>query len=72
MMATPQRDDTDAELTAVHAVEPEEGYTTWKMAEIEQARQEEDAGDFATDDEVRELFHRWSDAGIAARNVSNG
>ncbi len=70
-MATPQRNDTDAELTALQVVEPEEGYDAWKRAEIEQARQEEDAGDFATDDEVRDLFRRWSDVERAILNLSN-
>ena len=33
----------------------------WQVAEIEQAVQEADAGDFASDDEVEEMFAKWAE-----------
>lgn len=31
----------------------------WQVAEIQQAIQEADAGDFATDEEVQDVFKKW-------------
>ena len=33
----------------------------WQVAEIERAIQEADAGDFASDDEVEEMFAKWAE-----------
>lgn len=72
-MVTPRRDDDfideSVPLTALDTGEPEEGYEAWKTGQIEQACQEEDAGDFATDAEVRAFFDRWSTPEKAARDV---
>ena len=45
---------------AAEAIREYVALNEWQIQEIEKAIQQADAGDFATDEEVEEMFRKWA------------